>query len=304
MKQKTADTDSYGADYLNGKSEKKFFSTHYRDTDGRLVNRTNDMGVNWDAGQSELQTKYTLTQSELDNSKYQNHVITIFELIPNKGDTTIEKVPFVGTITGINEDISPEWDSFRYIGSPFNIYRYKGVERTLQFNLKLYYTTSEERGIMIEKINYLKKLAFPDRNIKTIQLGGNDSQYAMAPNLFKVSIGELYKELSGIIDSLSFTIDDNISWPRYDGGDESIIETPNPPLNDNASAHIKKIKDGFGKMDKYTNFMYPSVIDVSISMKIIETHGITTNANTKTYRYDFDGRETVKLKKIFQNLKI
>jgi hypothetical protein len=306
LKQKDPNDKSYGADYLNGKSEKKFFSTHYRNESGELVNRTTAAGaagVNWDIGQSELQSSYELTQEALDNPKYQNHVIAIFELIPNKGDTTIKKIPFVGTITGINEDISPEWDSFRYIGSPFNTYRYKGVERTLQFNLKLYYTTSKERDIMIEKINYLKKLAFPDTNIKTITIAdGTNSQYAMAPNLFKVSIGELYKGIPGIIDSLSFAIDDNTPWPRYDGGDRNIIEKPSTPSNNNTSAHIQKIKNGFDKMDKDANFMYPSVIDVSISMKIIETHWITTNGNTKTYRYDFDGRETTKLRKIFQTL--
>jgi hypothetical protein len=298
LKQKTNDTQSYGVKYLNGKSETKKFSEFYRDKNGQLVNRTNDEGVNWDAGQSELQTKYTLTQKELDDSKYQNHAIVIFELIPNKDNDKIEKVPFVGTITGITEDISTEWDSFKYIGSPFNIYRYKGVERTLQFDLKLYYTTSKERDIMIRKINYLKELAFPDKNIKTITVAdGTNSQYAMAPNLVKVSIGELYKGISVIIDNLSFTIDDNTSWSKYDDGDKSIIKTPYPALNDNASAHIQKIEEGFGEMNKYTNFMYPSVIDVSISMKIIERHGITTpvgtantKVNTKTYRYNFDGR--------------
>ncbi len=294
LKQKTNDTQSYGVKYLNGKSETKKFSEFYRDKNGQLVNRTNDEGVNWDAGQSELQTKYTLTQEELDDLKYQNHAIVTFELIPNKDDDTNKepfgKVPFIGTITGINENITPEWDSFKYIGSPFNTYRYKGVERTLQFDLKLYYTTSIERDIMIRKINYLKELAFPDRNIKTIKFGGNNSQYAMAPNLVKVSIGELYKGISGIIDNLSFTIDDNTSWPRFDDGDKYIIDNPSNGTDKNSQSHSDKIGVGFRKMDKSTNFMYPSVIDVSISMKIIETYGITTKENTKTYSYNFDGK--------------
>jgi hypothetical protein len=41
--------------------------------------------------------------------------------------------------------------------------------------------------------------------------------------------------------------------------------------------------------DKNFNFLYPSIIDISISIRIIETHGIDTNINTKTYRYNFDG---------------
>jgi len=290
LKEKTNDTKLYGVKYLNGKTENRKFSEYYRKLDGVLIERTNDMGVNWEVGQTNLLESYNISTDDLKKPEYQNHVITTFELIPNQGET-IKKVPFIGTITGITEDISPEWDSFKYIGSPFNIYRYKGVERTLQFDLKLYYTTSKERDIMIQKINYLKELAFPDRNIKTIKfVGSSDSQYAMAPNLVKVSIGELYKGVSGIIDNLSFTIDDNTSWPRFDDGDKYIIDNPSNGTDKNSQSHSDKIGVGFRKMDKSTNFMYPSVIDVSISMKIIETYGITTKENTKTYSYNFDGK--------------
>ena len=296
LKEKGSNTESYGVKYLNGKSEDNKFSKYYRKLNGGLRERASDNdGVQWDIGQSELQKSYTLTQSELDNSKYQNHVITTFELIPNQGDDII-KIPFIGAITGINEDISPEWDSLRYIGSPFNTYRYKGVERTLKFNLKLYYTTWKERDIMIQKINYLKSLAFPDKNIKTIQLGGNNSQYAMAPNLVKVSIGELYKGISTIIDSLSFAIDDNTTWPRYNAGDNYMSRTTIQAGEVDESDKLTKLDDFVGiesvSNGRDRNFMYPSVIDVSISMKIIETHGIETGLfrDTKTYRYNFDGK--------------
>ena len=291
LKEKTNDTNSYGVEYLNGKTETKKFSEFYRDKNGQLVPRTNGMGVKWDVGQSKIQSSFTLTESELREKEYQNHVITTFELITNQSNPI--KIPFIGTITGITEDITPEWDSFKYIGSPFNIYRYKGVERTLQFNLKLYYTTSEERGIMIKKINYLKELAFPDTDIKTITVAdGTNSQYAMAPNLVKVSIGELYKGISVIIDNLSFTIDDNTPWPRYDGGDRHMIENPIPtaPVPHATNEQNEKNFKGI-EIDK-NNFLYPSIIDVSISMKIIERHGIEDGffKNTKIYSYNFDGK--------------
>jgi hypothetical protein len=290
--------EPYGADYLNGKSEKKFFSTHYRNDNGKLVERTLKEGINWNTGQTKLLEEYNIATKDLSNPEYKNHVITTFELIPNQGDDISKepfgKVPFVGTITGINEDISPEWDSFRYIGSPFNTYRYKGVERKLTFNLKLYYTTQKERDAMIYKINYLKSLAFPDRNIKTITVADKtNSQYAMAPNLFKVSIGKLYNEISGIIDNLSFNIEDTTPWPVYNDGDawRPVYNDDNAYMNTNlifddmsAQTELKT----FTK-NKNFNFLYPSIIDISISIRIIETHGIDTNINTKTYRYNFDG---------------
>jgi hypothetical protein len=36
--------------------------------------------------------------------------------------------------------------------------------------------------------------------------------------------------------------------------------------------------------------MYPSVVDVSIGMKIIENHKTDTSTDITTYKYDFDGR--------------
>jgi hypothetical protein len=36
--------------------------------------------------------------------------------------------------------------------------------------------------------------------------------------------------------------------------------------------------------------MYPSVVDVSIGMKIIENHKTETQNDITTYKYDFDGR--------------
>jgi len=242
--------------------EDKKFSTHYRDKNGKLQKR--DMagkGTPWDTAQSKLLESLTITDTELQSKEYSNHIVTIFETIPAENKTSI-KVPFVGSINGISEDVSPTWNSFKYIGSPFNIYRYGGVERSLKFNLKLYYRSSKERDVMISKINYLKSLAFPDSDIRTIQFGGDkgpSSQYAMAPNLVKITIGSLYKQIPGYIESLSFTIEDNTSWPSVDMYDEDTKA-----------------------------FLYPSIVDVSLSLKIIENHTIASN-ETKTYRYNFDG---------------
>lgn len=247
--------------------ENKFFSTHFKNKDGKLTERKPDgLGTQWDIGQKKLLEAISITNDELKKKEYANHVITTFETIPAEGKTSL-KVPFVGSISGISEEVSPTWNSFKYLGSPFNIYRYGGVERSLRFNLKLYYTTIKERDVMITKINYLKSLAFPDKEIKAIQFGETSpfQQYAMAPNLVRISIGDLYKEIPGYIESLSFEIDDNTSWPN---------------------------SDNYGEGDTIT-YLYPSIVDVSVGMKIIEDHKITSGeGGTKTYRYDFDGNET------------
>jgi hypothetical protein len=255
----------------NGKAikrEDKKFSTHYKSKTGIKVRNASGEGTAWDIGKKKLLEAISITNTELQNKEYANHVIATFETIPAEGNPPAVKIPFVGSISGISEEVTPTWNNFKYLGSPFSIYRYNGVERSLRFNLKLYYTTTLERNAMITKINYLKSLAFPDTDVKAIAFGTAEtgkinSQYAMAPNLVKISIGDLYKELPGFIESLSFEIDDMTNWP--------------------SSARTDDASDA--------SFLYPSVVDVSIGFKIIENHPIVDGTGTtKTYRYNFDGR--------------
>jgi hypothetical protein len=220
----------------------------------------------WDSANNSINEKEkydSLTDLENDIKKYRevNQVWVLFKKQGNKST-----VPFVGAVTGLSENISPEWTNFRYLGSPFKVNRYLGVERTLQFTLKLYYTTVKEKDVMIKKVNYLKSLAFPYEQISEMKYGvfGNaTSQYAFSPNLFYLTIGDMYKNLYGYIESLSFEIDDNTVWPNGD---------PN----------------GYNSAD---NTLYPSVIDVQIGMKIIENHKTeTTEGGITKYKYNFDGR--------------
>jgi hypothetical protein len=185
-----------------------------------------------------------------------NQVLVLFK---KYGKSTT--IPFEGTITGLSEDVTPEWTNFRYLGSPFKVNRYTGVERSLKFNLKLYYLTNGQKQNMVKKINYLKSLAFPYDEISEMKYGGDTqtSQYAFSPNLVYLSIGDMYKNVFGFIESLSFSIEDDVTWPsNFD--------------------------------DPTDTFMYPSVVDVSIGMKIIENHKTDTSTDITTYKYDFDGR--------------
>jgi hypothetical protein len=218
----------------------------------------------WDAAnnyinETEKYDNSSILTTDIDNYRDVNQVWVLFKKEGNKS-----VVPFAGAVTGLSENISPEWTNFRYLGSPFKVNRYLGVERTLQFTLKLYYTTVKEKDVMIKKVNYLKSLAFPYEEISEMKYGNNTqtSQYAFSPNLFYLTIGDMYQNIYGYMESLSFEIDDNTVWPSGD---------PNG--------------DGTGD-----NTLYPSVIDVQIGMKIIENHKTETQGSITKYKYDFDGR--------------
>lgn len=212
----------------------------------------------------------TELQKDIKRFRVANQVWVLFKKEGNKST-----IPFVGSVTGLSEDIQPEWTNFRYVGSPFKVNRYQGVERSLKFDLKLYYTTVKEKNTMIKKVNYLKSLAFPYEEISQMKYGNDKqtSQYAFSPNLVYLTIGDMYKNIYGFIESLSFTVEDNTVWPT---ADPNGLQEGRPFL-----------QKTFGIEND--NTLYPSVIDVSIGMKIIENHKTQTEGNITKYKYNFDG---------------
>jgi hypothetical protein len=165
----------YGDKYqntINGKELKdtKTFSNHftkYGDNKdplvkviGEVTERKGNQLTRWDTANSYVLNTESLLEDQLSKKQteyeLQNQVWVTFKKYGNS-----EIVPFTGTISSITEDVTPEWTNFRYLGSPFKSYRYLGVERNLNFELKLYYTQEKEKNVMIKKINYLKSLAFP-----------------------------------------------------------------------------------------------------------------------------------------------
>jgi hypothetical protein len=257
---------------LNGTPE---FSPLTGDMVKSIVLRTAEERAGWDGGNTHINEKEKyddLNKLKEDIKKYRvaNQVWVLFK---KQGNSSI--IPFVGSVTGLSEDIQSEWTNFRYIGSPFKVNRYLGVERSLKFNLKLYYTTVKEKGVMIKKINYLKSLTFPYEEISEMKYGGDTqtSQYAFSPNLVYLTIGDMYKDVYGYIESLSFSVEDNTVWPTDD---------PN-----GKQAGRSTIQQLAGLKNDAT--LYPSVIDVSIDMKIIENHKTEKTNDITRYKYNFDG---------------
>lgn len=244
----------------------KKFSKYYRGEDGKLVERKGKAFNTWNSGSADIQK----TESFADNGAYTKaltehvHANQVWVTFRKYGTSKI--IPFTGAISGISEDIAAEISDFKYVGSPFKVYRYGGVERNLKFDLKLYYTRIEEKAPMIKKLNFLKSLAFPFDEVSMVQYAESkeftdNTPTMFSPNLVYLNIDGLYKDTLGIVDSIGVSIDDNTTWANG-----------NPYMKDDGDSSL-----------------YPSVINVSFSMKIIENHKIHKEGNTKTYRYNFDG---------------
>lgn len=193
-----------------------------------------------------------------ENTLEVNNKVNLPYVLISDYPSKTEKIYLPGTITGLSEDLSPEWNDFKYLGSPFKLYRYSGVERTIKFQLKLYYVDNESKKQMRIKLAKLKRLVFPNRTISSVKYPNTDnngySPLAYNPNILFLTINGIYTEIPCIMDSLSITIPDEAPWA-------SNTESLNPDKNDKP---------------------YPIYIDVDMGFKIIED----LQVNEETYQYE------------------
>jgi hypothetical protein len=160
------------------------------------------------------------------------------------------QVQFRGTISGLSEQFSPSWESSRFIGSPFSLYTYQSIERTVQFSFKVFSLSAAEHKINWSKISYLASLCYPQE-----YKGGAG---AITAPFLKFTMGDLYREKECFIENMSYNIDDNYPW-------EIGLES----------------KD-------LQNYRLPKIVEVTITLKFIEAKSNTHNyvINTTTNKLD------------------
>jgi hypothetical protein len=168
---------------------------------------------------------------------------------------------FPAAISGdISDSMTPEWNSFKYVGSPFNTYRYNGVERKISFDFKVYWIDNGQQVVMRDKLNLLRELSYPSSKLTTILLG-DTNQYTpsvFSPNIIQMSIGGLFKNIKGFVSNLSISVPQETTWA-----------SSNPTF-----------------LPANSNIVYPHYVDVSFEMTIIENHSINNVDDTITYRFD------------------
>jgi curved DNA-binding protein CbpA len=180
------------------------------------------------------------------------------QFIKIKEESSKNYILFPATITDVQDNMTPEWNSFKYVGSPFNNYRYAGVERKIGFDFRVYWIDNGDQIVMQSKLNLLRELVYPNRNLTTINLTGTEyTPLVFKPNTIQLSIGDLFKNIKGFVSNLSITTPQDAPWA-----------TSNP---------------NFLKENK--NMVYPTFVDVSFEMTVIENHIIESN-DTITYRFD------------------
>ena len=116
-------------------------------------------------------------------------------------------IVFRAILDGISDSISPEFGEEKYIGRPDKVYIYQGTERNVSFNFKVYPKTKQELPVLMEKLNYLVGLCYPSHT------EGN----RMVTPLMQLTIGDMFKDATGLLGGLTVTVEDATTWEIDEG---------------------------------------------------------------------------------------
>ena len=177
--------------------------------------------------------------TDVNNTIFEDNVDDL-NFIPLKFTLLYNKktIHFRSVIDGISETFSPSWDSAKFIGNPFNYYTYGGIERSVSFNLKVMANSETELKQNWERLSFLSSLTYP--------ADYQSSTSYIIPPFIKFTLGDMYKGKEGFIESLSYSVDDNGGWE-------------------------------IGLNRGMENYKLPKKIDVSITIKFVESRSNTSD---------------------------
>lgn len=171
-----------------------------------------------------------------------------------------EGVAFKATLNGVSETTSPSWTPNKFLGNPFETYTYDSVSRAITFNFSVYSLNSQEHISCWERLNFLTSLTYP-QNVNSFDI-------YTTPPVLRLTLGNLYSNKLGFIESLSYTIDDNVPW-EIGYGIESNKEELESILDNKNSIRITKINKTSPTNIEY--YKLPAIVNVSVGFKFIES---------------------------------
>ena len=155
-----------------------------------------------------------------DSNSFTNELTDKVNMTPYGSDSDMDFIPFKfkdlvngkfivfrATLEGISDSITPGWNETQYIGRPDKVFTYTGADRAIGFSFKLFPNSKQEMIPMWEKLNYLVGLGYPQ-----YKDAGNSGGRLMTPPFIELTIGNLYKNTPGLIDSIALTIEDSGGW--------------------------------------------------------------------------------------------
>ena len=158
-----------------------------------------------------------------------------------------QKVQFRGTVSGITDTFAPSWNAVKYNGRADQAYNYSTFERSLSFSFKVMATSRVEMKPIWNKLSYLSTMTMPKY--------GGDSGYQGTLIYFR--LGSLYNNKLAFIESLTYSISDEVAWEI------------SPKGTDNPLGEI------------------PKMVDVSIGLKILGNSRPAVGESSGVYEANF-----------------
>jgi hypothetical protein len=253
---------------------KLFVNTQYKNNKGYINEKDGTIRY---ADTLNAQLPYVGTAGEIDDTSIEDmDLIRLKFSSPSRAKKKGMSALFRATITGLTETFSPTWDPNKFIGNPFSFYTYTGIEKTLGFSFKVYSSNQKEHIAVWQRLNFLTSLVYPQ---------GYDSG-AIVPPFIKFSMGDLYKDKDCFIESLTYTIPDDTTWET--GTDQLARNRFGNWVREDT---LKKVNfdtindDGTEAQvtEDVTKYKLPSVIEVAISLKIVDDRSTVENNNLYSF---------------------
>ena len=116
---------------------------------------------------------------------------------------------FRGFVTGIVENVSPNWSTQNYIGRSEPVYMYERADRDLSFNLKVYPQNATHQGLIYQNLEKLTSLAYPEYMSNGLDLNRMKPPFT---ELYMAHIGTKKTGQFGFVKSLSYTVPEEGDW--------------------------------------------------------------------------------------------
>lgn len=171
-------------------------------------------------------------------------------------------ISFKAVISGLSETFTPSWEPNKFLGNAYSFYTYSSIERTVSFTFKVYSLNIDEHISAWEKLNFLAGCTYPQQT--------DSSLIHNIPPFMKFTLGDMYKNKECFIDSLSYEVDDNSPWEIGLGAQKSNIR----------GTRVQRVIE---RDSNKKNYKLPTIINVNIGLKFVETQGII--AGKRLYGY-------------------
>jgi hypothetical protein len=114
-----------------------------------------------------------------------------------------DHVQFRAFIRDINQNTSPEYKTYQYIGRIEKFISYVSVQREVNFKLDILSFSKDELKVVWNRLNYLTSFVFPYGINKGI----------LQPNVVRFTIGKMFRDQPGYVTSLSTSFNEiSESW--------------------------------------------------------------------------------------------